>query len=83
MKLDDKRKLIEALLIAAGDVNNVSLWTACEAVGVDIRPIRCLDDWSYDRWPAGSLRASDRYAQTAYHLACSSAELRREWFGVA
>lgn len=83
MKIDDRHKVIEALLIAYGDANNVSLVTACEAVGVDLRMIRRIDDQSYRRWPVGSLRVSDRYAHMAYRIACSTAELRREWLSVA
>lgn len=81
MTLNDKRKVIEALLCAAGDANNVSLLYAIDATGASREQCSAASDESYQNFPAGTLRVSDRYTEVAYLMIESSPTLRREWFG--
>lgn len=78
MKLDEKRRMAEALLCAAGE-NGVSLHDAryhCNAT------VRCAAlDLTYQRIPVGHLRFEDRLTEAAYDLIETSPTLRREWFG--
>lgn len=73
--------VVEALLCAAGDYNEVSLDTAISDIGCDADFARSVVDFSYHDWPVGTVRFGDRMARAAYSLIEGSPELRREWFG--
>lgn len=79
MRLDEKARLVEAMLCAGGDANDVSMYEAgyhCNA-----SHFRSAIDVTYNQFTAGSLRYGDRLTEAAYRLIESSPALRREWFG--
>lgn len=81
MTVDAKREVVEALLCASGEANNVSLYEAALAVGCPLSAVAWAMGESYRVDPVNKkLRVSQRDARQAYRLIESSPTLRCEWF---
>lgn len=82
VKLDEKRKVIEVLLCAGGDANDVSMNAARHIVGVAYGSVwPAVEDSYADTRSSWRFTFSDRLTEVAYRLIESSPTLRREWFG--
>lgn len=81
MTLDGKRLIVEALLCAGCDANNISLTYAIVDIGCDYYEAIEVVGESYAGELAGCRLYGDRLTEVAYRLIESSPELRSEWFG--
>ena len=82
MKIDDKRKVIEVLLCAAGAWTISTIDVAAD-FGVPLDALMQPVELTYQDAPVGTrgVRYTDRQIEAAYRLIESSPTLRREWFG--
>lgn len=81
MRLEEKRRVIEALLCAGADDNNISCTEAVESVGCSGAAFDAVLEESYQRYEVRAMRFGHRLEEASYHLVESSATMRREWFG--
>lgn len=82
MTIAEKRLVVEVLLCAAADDNNVSFRQAMRDIEC---PLALADEVLRESYfyilPHPTMRFSDRLTIAAYRLIENSPTLRREWFG--